>query len=269
MSAVSAGTTILTYQLAGGCFSTAVETIDPLPTAMSGTSHVCEGASISLSDATPGGSWATSNPARGSIDAASGVLTGILQGTTTVSYTSAAGCITTAVITVNPQPAPVGGNPNVCPGSTEVLSDAIHGGLWSSSNSSIATVGSVTGIVNILTMGSVTISYTMPGGCYSSIVLSDTCTTGIDPVATGADISIFPNPNNGAFFIRGSFGTADNVLAEVVGIDGKIVYQGKLPVQNGQIEHEVILDNSLANGIYLLRLHSENENAVFHFVIRK
>ncbi len=269
ISGLSAGTATVTYQLAGGCFSLAVETIDPLPAGISGNTRVCSGASITLSDITPGGSWSVSNNTIGSIDAVSGVFNGLIPGTTTVTYTSLAGCSTALITTVYVQPAQIGGNANVCPGSVEVLADSVHGGLWTSSNSDIATVGSVTGIVNVLAMGSVTITYTMPGGCFSTILLSDTCSTGVVSVAVAENMSIFPNPNTGTFTIRGSFETTGDVYAEVTGVDGKLIYMDKVDVNNGQINKEIILDNALASGMYLLRLQSVNFIDVIHFIISK
>jgi hypothetical protein len=45
--------------------------------------------------------------------------------------------------------APITGNARVCIAGTDTLNDATAGGVWSSSNLAIATVGSSTGIVTV------------------------------------------------------------------------------------------------------------------------
>lgn len=70
--------------------------IDPI----AGPSSVCEGSSITLTDATPGGMWSTSSAATGTIST-SGVLTGIAAGVVTVTYT-VGGPYVTMDVTVNP-----------------------------------------------------------------------------------------------------------------------------------------------------------------------
>lgn len=70
-------------------------------------------------------------------------------------------------VTLSPPPAAITGNDNVCVGSSTTLSCATGGGVWSSDNTSIATVsaiGDVTGIAN----GNATISYTV-AGCASTL----------------------------------------------------------------------------------------------------
>ena len=85
------------------------------------------------------------------------------------------------------------------------------------------------------------------------------------------NINIFPNPNNGIFTIKGSFGATENgeVFIDIREMTGRVVYSNKLVVQNGTIDKDIQLENTLANGMYLLTLHTGDENAVFHFVIMK
>jgi len=53
-------------------------------------------------------------------------------------------------------------------GPTSVtLGNTTSGGTWTSSNTSLATIGSITGVVTGVAAGSPTITYTMPGGCFS------------------------------------------------------------------------------------------------------
>ncbi len=135
---------------------------------ITGTLTVCTGATTALSDATTGGTWSSSTPAVGTISA-SGVVTGITTGTTTISYTAPSGTAT-AVVTVNttPTPAAITGSSAVCVGFTSTLSDATPGGTWSSSSASVATV-STSGVVSGVSAGTANITYTVTNACGSGI----------------------------------------------------------------------------------------------------
>ena len=135
----------------GGCvglLNTITVTVNTLPgvAAITGNTSVCLNNTTQLSDATGGGVWTSLDPGIATIDA-SGLVTGVSAGTATINYTVAniaTGCssIASATVTVNAPPtvAPITGNFNVCPGTTSQLSDATAGGVWSSSDNSVATV---------------------------------------------------------------------------------------------------------------------------------
>lgn len=56
---VSSGTAIITYSLSTGCSATVVYTVNPLPLAILGTTNVAVGSSVTLTNATSGGVWAS------------------------------------------------------------------------------------------------------------------------------------------------------------------------------------------------------------------
>ncbi len=160
--ALSAGTAVITYTTGAGCITTAVLTVNPLPRPIIGATDVCAGgATITVSDATPGGTW-TSNLVTIS---ATGVITGATSGTASVTYTLRTGCSTTALILVDPLPSGIAGNLFVCPGTISVLSDSTAGGVWSCSNTAMATVDPLNGTVTGITAGTAIISYTVGTGC--------------------------------------------------------------------------------------------------------
>ena len=132
-----------------------------------GTLAVCTGSSTALTDST-GGTWSSSDIIVATIDSASGVAMGITNGTSTVSYTSQAGCVSTAVITVNQSPSVIVGPGSVCVGSSITLTDAITGGSWTSGNPSQATVGTGSGIVTGVANGTPTITYRIPNNCIAT-----------------------------------------------------------------------------------------------------
>ncbi len=156
---------------AAGCYVTAVVTVNPLPFAISGNHFVCLGATTTLSDPTAGGTWSSASSGIASVSA-TGVVTGNSAGVTTITYQLATGCYVTVPMTVNALPGAITGPNNVCPGASITLSDATPGGTWSSSNTGIATVGSLTGVVTGVAGGVVNIIYTSGAGCSGSYTIT-------------------------------------------------------------------------------------------------
>ena len=158
----------------------AIVTINPLPDTITGTAVVCEGSTTALSNATTGGTWSSVDVTIATVDATTGVVTGILAGATDVIYTLPTGCGATITVTVNPLPivAPIVGVTNICAGTTTTLTNATASGVWISANTSIATVDSVTGVVTGVAGGITTISYgvTNTFGCTAYATIADTVT---------------------------------------------------------------------------------------------
>ncbi len=103
VTGVTAGTDIISYTVSTSCgtaYATKSITINPLPSpaAIGGLSYVCLGSSTSLSDATPGGSWSSSNT-NASITG-TGLVSGLVVGQDTINYSVTNGC-GTVTVTVN------------------------------------------------------------------------------------------------------------------------------------------------------------------------
>lgn len=150
---------------------TFVVTINPLPTvaAIAGPTSVCEAATITLVDPTSGGVWSSSS-ANATVTSG-GVVTGVSAGTATISYTVTNSCgviSATYNITINPLPdaGSITGATAVCVGSNITLTDVAPGGAWSASNTNASVLG---GVVTGLSVGTVTISYTVTNGCGTAI----------------------------------------------------------------------------------------------------
>ncbi|ERJ58681.1 Ig-like domain-containing protein, partial [Sphingobacterium paucimobilis] len=131
----------------------ALITINALPvvSAITGPNAVCIGSTVALSSTPTGGVWSSSNTSVATVSN-TGVVTGVSAGTVTIRYTvtNGSGCSTvvTKDITVNALPvvSAITGSNSVCIGSTVALSSTPTGGVWSSSNTSVATV-STSGVV--------------------------------------------------------------------------------------------------------------------------
>lgn len=169
VTGVSSGACTISYAITGGCTATQTITVSAV-FPITGTFNVCQGLSTTLANASPGGTWSSSN-ANALIGSASGVLTGSLVGTSSITYISPAGCSSLQTVTVNLL-QPITGSTSVCLGLTITLSDVLTGGTWTRSNLNV-TVGSASGIVTGLTVGTSTISYAPPStGCVATKVVT-------------------------------------------------------------------------------------------------
>ena len=171
VTGVNAGTVTISY-IIGACFSTATVTVNPGAAAITpAVATVCLGSTTNLTDATGGGVWSSSNTGVATVSG-TGVVTGAGIGTATISYTIGA-CSATDVVTVNSAPVAITPAAGItCIGSTISFSDATSGGVWSSANTGIATVGG-TGIVTGTGSGITTISYAI-GSCFATATVSVT-----------------------------------------------------------------------------------------------
>lgn len=141
-------------------------TLNPPPAAFAGSTNLCVGVPITLGT-TPGGTWVSANTTVATVGLTSGLITGMAPGVTTINYTLPTGCSRSTTVGINPTPQPISGLSQVCIGTTATLTTVTTGGTWVSSNSGIASVGSLTGIVSGVSAGAATVSYVLPTGCFS------------------------------------------------------------------------------------------------------
>ncbi len=165
VTAQGPGVATISYTNGFGCANTRTVTVNAALSPNVGSSSICTGTSTTFTNSTPGGTWTSSNVSRATINLTTGLVTGANAGTTTLSYMAPSGCFATNVLTVNATPAVIGGTRSVCIGSTTLLGTTPSGGEWTSSNASIATVGSSSGVVSGVLNGTATMTYTAPGGC--------------------------------------------------------------------------------------------------------
>lgn len=130
---------------------------------------VCEGAAVTVSSTVPGGVWSTSSTTA-TIDALTGVFTGVSSGGASVVYTMTGGpgCVATSSmgIAVTPFALPdvtITGPEVVCPGLSITLSGAAAGGTWGATNGNASV--DATGEVTAYTPGVDSILYTASNGC--------------------------------------------------------------------------------------------------------
>jgi gliding motility-associated-like protein len=105
VTAVSAGTTVITYTNNSGCLITANFVVNANPT-ITGTLTVCEGFDTQLTGSgTPDGTapWSSSSIANATVSN-NGLVVGILAGTSDITYTDINGCFTSSTVTINLTP---------------------------------------------------------------------------------------------------------------------------------------------------------------------
>jgi hypothetical protein len=215
---------------AGTC---SVYTASVLP--ITGNAPICLGATLQLSDATSGGTWSSSNTAVATVSA-SGLVTSVSAGTTTISYTTDCGAVATVTVTVNANVTPIFTQvAAICSGTTlsALPTTSTNGitGTWSPALNNTATTtytftpgagqcattATMTITVNaaptVFTIGNtgdlcatgpgyyITLSGSDPGGVVRYEVWRPGNGTGITVMGDGNPLNIGPMQVSGTFFI--------------------------------------------------------------------
>ena len=219
-----AGTAVITYSMGCGTDATTTVTVIGYPGyIVGGASTVCSGLSITLSDATTAGSWSSSNTSVATIGGTTGVVTGGIAGLTTITYSTGCGTAATTTITTLATPGGISGSPSVCAGFSTTLSDVTSGGTWSSNSTSIATVGSATGIVTGGVGGTATITYST--GCGSAAtatittIVSPASITGVSSICAGLSSTLSDGVSGGTW-------SSSNTLVAIIGNSSGLVTGG-------------------------------------------
>lgn len=113
----------------------------------------------------------------------------------------------------------------------------------------------------------------------SAFVSSNTLQMQVSPTAVGGTgnpdqpLILYPNPNNGSFTIsinNRKAGSDATIFVEVLNAIGQQVYRQDMTLGNNQQEIPVQLNSALADGYYLLRLHTEHQGTISTpFTLRK
>ncbi len=87
----------------------------------------------------------------------------------------------------------------------------------------------------------------------------------------GDRFSILPNPNKGSFTIAGSLKDQSEASVDIVitNMLGQGIYKHNIDAINGIVNVPVILDNRIANGMYLINITSGEDHIVFHLEINR
>ncbi len=189
INGVAAGLATIYYTISNDCGINSVSStinVNPMPAMpdlIGGATSVCAGGSATVTNTVSGGIWSITDVSIATIDA-TGTISAFIAGDETIVYTVTNDCgsnSTSTLFPINPLPATpsaISGATHLCPSTMTTLTTASTDGTWSTSNASIANVNSM-GEVNGVSVGNVTISYTVMNTCGST---SATFDMNVDPV---------------------------------------------------------------------------------------
>lgn len=233
VTGITYGTTTISYSVTNSCgtaYATVIVTVTTTVSAgtITGSSTVCAGYATTLSDAIAGGTWSSGALAIATVSSA-GVVSGVATGTATISYTVSTACGTAYAtrvvsVTVSPSPGTITGPLTICLGSTTTLANSVSGGIWTSSNTAVAPVGTASGIVTGTAVGTATISYTVISSCGSAnatAVVSVNTTPMTGPITGSANICI-GTPSSLADAAGGGTWSSSNTAIATVSSGGMV-----------------------------------------------
>jgi len=111
--------------VASGSTNTGIVNAYATPTsAITGTTSVCIGATTTLANSTAGGVWTSSNTGVATIHPSTGLVTSVSAGTTSITYKTECGGVSTVTFTVSALPvAVITGTNSICTGQTNTITD--------------------------------------------------------------------------------------------------------------------------------------------------
>ncbi len=204
VAGVSAGTITISYSVTNTNNCTVVVTTSfevyalPVVPAIGGPDAVCNLSAITLTNSVGGGVWSSGNTAIATVNATTGVVTGVTPGTVTISYTvtNGNGCSSTVSkpITIHALPNVTLSGPNpICKGTTGTYTteSGMTDYAWTIIGGTIASGGSSTdntvtvNWLNDLSSKSIFINYKDGNGCSSETLVTVNTASPDQPVITG------------------------------------------------------------------------------------
>ncbi len=170
--------------------------------------------------------------------------------------TSTAATTITAIVNPLPNVGEIVSTPSFTDNAITLANPtADAGGVWSSSNTAIATVdqmGNVTGHAN----GVVTISYTMTNECGAKSATTTIVTEANIPAP--ATLVLFPNPTKGSFACEFSSDNDAELNLVIADVTGRVVYNEPVSATAGLNRLSVSLPDGISTGLLMVSLGNEN-----------
>lgn len=267
VTGVTAGSATIRYTVtnSGGCSNSVSTTVTvnalPIIYTVTGGGSYCTGGTgvaVGLSDTQSGINYqlalngtnlgtaiaGTGNAISFGLKTQTGIYTVYAKHSTTGCTTAMNGSVTVTLASIPSAPDLIGGIKSVCAGGSTTLTDATTGGVWSSLNTSIATINAGTGVVKGVSAGTATIKYTVTnaGGCSNSTSASVTVnappgqpgkfTTSTSRVSLGTSNVVYTVPNVAGVTYKWSYsGTG----ATITGTTNSVVISFSLTAKSGTL----------------------------------
>jgi hypothetical protein len=251
-----------------------IVTVDPI----TGNTTVCVGSTTQLSDATPGGTWISSNPSRATVSS-TGLVTANSStgGGVTITYRITNGCGTVSTskfVTINSRPFAFifyfGGPYCQNEGSASVIRIGQSGGTYSSTAGLV--INSSTGTINLAasTPGTYTVTYTFSNGNCSNTATTNVTINACSGRSSGQSQSVnpkqpvleaqtlqataYPNPTQNYFNLKINSNSTDNVQIKVFDMAGKL-----LTVMNGSVGEIYRFGQQYTSGTYVVEVRQGDQ----------
>lgn len=91
--------------------------------------------------------------------------------------------------------------------------------------------------------------------------------TSVSGLDNNSNLTLYPNPNNGKFVLKGTIDTEGPVSISIISINGQLVYQNRVHINNHTI-HEQIKAGNITAGVYLLKLQTDAGQQLFRFSVK-
>lgn len=264
-----------------GCVSydTMTAEIKPLPTkpiALKDTS-MCSGGSLWLAgrEQLPGISYSWKGPAGFTSSTADTVLQGVAA-SATGSYVLTAmlnGCATADTIDVLIRQAPQ--HPQIEAGSPVAKGATISFVLKNKEGGVNYTWTGPANFYSPLISPEIKNAEVWHSGIYTLLAELNNCADSakievkVGDVADTGFIIVYPNANDGDFFIKGILGSNKPIQMRITNAAGQMVYEAELPVTGFQLFEHIRLKGRLASGVYMLKLNVEGQFRQIKLVVNR
>lgn len=196
---------------------------------ITGANSLCSSGTVDLKGSIAGGTWTSSNTVVATIDA-TGKITAKTPGITNISYTIGGACgsktslpfeVTVTTSAISPV---ITGSHSVCLSNSINLTGSVAGGIWTSSNLSVATIDA-SGKVTAVSSGKTNVTYSISGSCGSAISNPFEVTVSpapIIPVITGDNFLCSLSTVNLSSSVNGGTWTSSNTAVATIDASGKV-----------------------------------------------
>jgi hypothetical protein len=117
----------------------------------------------------------------------------------------------------------------------------------------------------VSTTGSYWAMVTDANGCSNSDTINITM-VGVNDHSVLSNLDIYPNPNQGSFWVINKDNQGKDLQCELLDIEGRVVFKQNLVIESKL--RKLIKPDNLSKGVYYLKLQSEGSSWVEKVVIQ-